>query len=45
LSEADRANIPIVDNNDRDKIFREVMRITIEILARDFKHSPRSVFG
>jgi 2-phosphoglycerate kinase len=45
LSEADRANIPIVDNNDRDRIFREVMRITIEILARDFKHSPRVVFG
>jgi 2-phosphoglycerate kinase len=45
LSEADRANIPIIDNNDRDKIFREVMRITIEILARDCKHSPRAVFG
>jgi 2-phosphoglycerate kinase len=45
LSEADRANIPIIDNNDRDKIFREVMRITIEILARDCKHSPRTVFG
>jgi 2-phosphoglycerate kinase len=45
LSEADRANIPIIDNNDRDRIFREVMRITIEILARDFKRSPRAVFG
>jgi 2-phosphoglycerate kinase len=45
LSEADRANIPIIDNNDRDRIFREVMRITIEILARDFKHSPKAVFG
>jgi 2-phosphoglycerate kinase len=45
LSEADRANIPIIENDDRDKIFREVMRITIEILARDFKHSPREVFG
>jgi 2-phosphoglycerate kinase len=45
LSEADRANIPIIDNNDRDKIFREVMRITIEILARDCKHSARTVFG
>jgi len=45
LSEADRANIPIIDNNDRDKIFREVMRITIELLARDFKHSPKAVFG
>jgi 2-phosphoglycerate kinase len=45
LSEADRANIPIVDNNDRDRVFREIMRITIEILARDFKSSPRAVFG
>jgi len=45
LSEADRTNIPIIDNNDRDRIFREVMRITIEILARDCKHSPRTVFG
>jgi 2-phosphoglycerate kinase len=45
LSEADRANIPIIENNDRDRIFREVMRITIEILARDFKQSPRAVFG
>jgi 2-phosphoglycerate kinase len=45
LSEADRTNIPIVDNNDRDKVFREIMRIIIEILARDFKGSSRAVFG
>jgi 2-phosphoglycerate kinase len=45
LSEADRTNIPIIDNNDRDQIFREVMRITIELLARDFKQSPKAVFG
>jgi 2-phosphoglycerate kinase len=45
LSEADRANIPIVINNDRDKVFREIMRITIEILAKDFKSTPRAVFG
>jgi 2-phosphoglycerate kinase len=45
LSEADRTNIPIVDNNDRDKVFREIMRIIIEVLARDFKGSSRAVFG
>ena len=45
LSEADRTNIPIVDNNDRNKVFREIMRIIIEVLARDFKGSSRAVFG
>jgi len=45
LSEADRTNIPIIENNDRDKIFREIMRITIEMLARESKPSARAVFG
>ena len=44
LSEADRANKPIVINNDRDKVFREIMRITIETLAKDFTASPQDVF-
>ena len=44
LSEADRANKPIVINNDRDKVFREIMRITIETLAKDFSASPQDVF-
>jgi 2-phosphoglycerate kinase len=45
LSEADRADIPIVVNNDRDKVFREIMRITIERLSRDFDSTPQAVFA
>ena len=45
LSEADRADIPIVVNSDRDKVFREIMRITIETLAADFKNTPQAVFA
>jgi 2-phosphoglycerate kinase len=36
LSEADQANIPIVSNASRDKVFREIMRITIDTLAEQF---------
>ena len=45
LSEADRANIPIVINNNRDKVFREIMRITIGTLARDFNKTAEAVFA
>jgi len=45
LSEADHANIPIVANIDRDKVFREIMRITIATLAKDFNNTPQVVFG
>jgi 2-phosphoglycerate kinase len=45
LSEADRADIPIVVNSDRDKVFREIMRITIEALAKDFNNTPQAVFA
>jgi 2-phosphoglycerate kinase len=45
LSEADRADIPIVVNSDRDKVFREIMRITIETLAADFSNTPQAVFA
>jgi len=45
LSEADRANIPIVVNHDKDNVFREIMRITIETLAKDFSNTPQAVFA
>jgi 2-phosphoglycerate kinase len=45
LSEADHANIPIVVNIDRDKVFREIMRITIARLAEDFDSTPQAVFA
>ncbi len=44
LSEADHANIPIVANEDRDKVFREIMRITIDTLEKDFDSTPEAVF-
>ena len=45
LSEADHANIPIVANSNRDKVFREIMRITIETLAKDFDNTAQAVFA
>ena len=45
LSEADHANIPIIVNRDRNKVFREIMRITIETLAKDFNNTPQAVFA
>jgi len=45
LSEADRANIPIVVNENRDKAFSEIMRFTIAKLAETFNNSAEEVFG
>jgi len=45
LSEADRTNIPIVVNTDKNKVFREIMLIMMETLSRDFKNTPQAVFG
>ena len=45
LSEADRANINIVVNGNREKVFMEIMRITIEVLAQDFNNTPQAVFS
>jgi len=44
LDEADRAHVPIFENNDKDKVFREVMRHIIGILSRDFSRKPAEVF-
>ena len=45
LSEADRANIHIAVNENRDKVFSEIMRFTIATLAEDFDSTPERVFG
>jgi len=45
LSEADNTNTSIVINEERDKVFREIMRITIDRLARDFTGTAKSVFS
>jgi 2-phosphoglycerate kinase len=45
LSEADRTDIPIISNGNRDEVFREIMCITIEALAREFSSTPEAVFA
>ena len=45
LSEADGANIHIAVNENRDKVFSEIMRFTIATLAENFDSTPEKVFG
>lgn len=45
LSEADGADIHIAINENRDKVFAEIMQFTIATLAKDFKGKPSKVFG
>jgi 2-phosphoglycerate kinase len=45
LSEADRVNIHIAVNENRDKVFSEIMRFTIATLAENFDSTPEKVFG
>ena len=45
LSEADKTNIPIVVNGSRNKVFREIMRITIDTLGEQFDSTPEEVFS
>ena len=45
LVAAKRLAIPIVINTERGKVFREIMRITIERLAKDFDNTPKAVFA
>lgn len=44
LSEADRTKIPIIVNDDRGKVVREVMRTVIDTLSKDFSSSAAEVF-
>ena len=44
LDEADRVQVPIFENNDKDKVFRDIMRHIIGILSRDFSREPAQVF-
>lgn len=44
LDEADAARVPILRNDDKDKVFREIMRHIIGLLSRDFSRRPAEVF-
>jgi 2-phosphoglycerate kinase len=45
LSEADRTKIPIIVNNKREAVIREIMRTVIETLSKEFNATPEEVFG
>ncbi len=45
LSEADRCNITIISNNDREKAKKEITRTIINELCSHFDGSPGEVFG
>ncbi len=44
LSEADKAKIPIVPNDNKNKAIREVMRTTLSYISREFIPDPNKVF-
>ena len=44
LSEADRWEVPIIPNDDKDKAMRQIMATTMDALAQDFSHTPEEVF-
>ncbi|MBT8135531.1 MAG: AAA family ATPase [Gammaproteobacteria bacterium] len=45
LSEADRCDVPIVSNIDKEKATHEVVRVVIDRLTGVFHGKPRQVFG
>ncbi|MEN8129560.1 MAG: hypothetical protein ABFS45_05065 [Pseudomonadota bacterium] len=44
LSEADKAKITIIPNEDKEKVIQEVMRTTIGYISREFSPDPNEVF-
>jgi 2-phosphoglycerate kinase len=45
LSEADRCDVPIISNDDREKAKGEIIRAIHQVLARHFSGGPEEVFG
>ncbi len=44
LSEADRLSVPIIANDDKEKVMREIMRIVIGTVSTEFSRTPKEVF-
>ena len=44
LSEADRLSVPIIANDDKEKVIREIMRILIGTVSKEFERKPEEVF-
>ncbi len=45
MLEADVMDVPIISNDDKNDVFREIMLITINQLAENFDKTPDEVFG
>lgn len=45
LDESDQTGVPIIINDSREHVFREVMLATIQMLAQNFDKSPDKVFN
>jgi len=45
LSEADRCNVPIITNNEKEKTIHQCILQVVEVLARTFDGTPNSIFG
>ncbi len=45
LDEADQAGVPIIINDSREHVFREVMLATIQLLSQQFEKTPDTVFA
>jgi len=45
LSEADRSGVPILVNDDKDKVTNAIMATLIDTLAKDFDQTPEQVFA
>ena len=44
LSEADQANVPIIANEDKEKVISLVLHTIIDALSQDFTATPDEVF-
>ena len=44
LDEADRSGIPIIENNHRDQVVQDAMRVVVDALSTDFTLGPADVF-
>jgi 2-phosphoglycerate kinase len=45
LDEADKTNTPIIINDERDEVVREIMRTLLDELSNATAPSPRDVFA
>ena len=45
LSEADRCDVPIITNNDKEKVTQQIIQHVVQELSKQFKSQPNEVFG